>query len=285
MRYGRYVGRSIIGCYLVLLGVQYWANPFVPGPLARNSDRTPQSAHDMTISPEYRDLVHTDKRGLIVQADGDGGDTAQRTGMYYYVHHDPKKFAEALDRLEVAPGIYVRHPDQDGFRSDPRRFSRDQQRPLVIALGRYGMHDRLTRMANEHALRLGKYQNLDFISPVGVGEYIRAFDSKLGYPILLVSDIFLFLGSVQLVVTASFNPDDVDDNNHVMTLMQARDVMPTPFSLLAMKTYLWLRPENLGNSVFGIDDPVEGALAWYHRAETGGNPALGDAVYQALPKN
>ncbi|MEK7355857.1 MAG: hypothetical protein AAB250_05380, partial [Bdellovibrionota bacterium] len=229
--------------------------------------------------------VHTDHHGLIVQADGDGGDTAQRTGMYYYVHHDPEKFTQALDQLEVAPGIYVRHPNQDDFRSDPRRFSRDLQRPLVIALGRYGMHDRLARMAKEHAFRLGKYQNLDYISPVGFGEYVRAFDSKSLYPLLMVSDIFLFLGSIQLVITASFNPDEVDDNNHVMTLMQAQDVMPTPFGALAMKTYLWLRPRNLGNSVFGLDDPVQGALAWYHRAETGGNPGLGDAVYQALPKN
>lgn len=279
------VGRSLVACYGLLLIIQYWTNPFVPGPLAKNPDRTPQSIRDTTISLEYRELVHIDRHGLIVQADGDGGDTAQRTGMYYYVHDDAENFALALDQLEVAPGIYVRHPYQDDFRSDPRRFSRDQQRPLVIALGRYGMHDRLWRMTKQHALRLGKYQNLDFISPVGFGEYVRAFDAKPFYPLLVVSDFFLFLGSVQLVVTASFNPDEVDDNNHVMTLMQARDVMPTPFGMLAMKTYLWFRPKNMGNSVFGLDDPVEGALAWYHRAETGGNPALGDAVYQALPKN
>lgn len=271
--------------YFVLVGFQYVFNPFVPGPVVRSPERAPQSVQETTIAAEYRELVHTDQYGFVVQADGDGGDTAQRTGMFYYVHRDVEGFSRALDQLEVAPGIYVRHPYQGDFRSDPRRFSRDQQRPLVIALGRYGMKDRLLRMAKQHALRLGKYQNLDFISPVGFGEYVRAFDTKALYPTLLVSDFFLFIGSIHLVVTANFDPDEVDDNNHVMTLMQAQDVMPTPFGALAMMTYLKFRPMNLGNTVFGIEDPVQGALAWYHRAETGGNPALGDAVYQALPKN
>jgi hypothetical protein len=58
--------------------------------------------------------------------------------------------------------------------------------------------------------------------------------------------------------------------------------MPTPLSWLARKIYLELRPKNLGNYLLAKPDPVEGALAWYHRAETGGNPELGQALYAAL---
>jgi hypothetical protein len=226
--------------------------------------------------------LHFDQYGLIVQSDGDGGDTAQRTGMFYYLHDDRDGFTRSLQQLEVRAGIYVRHPHQAGFRSDPRRFSRDQHRPLLIALGKYKMQDRLREMAKQHALRLGKYQNHDFIGPVGIGEYIRAFECRTCYPILLVTDAFLAWGSIGLITHASLNPDEADDNNHIMSLLQARETMPTPLGDLAIYLYREHRPKNLGNFILGKGHPVEGALAWYHRADSGGNPYLGNAIYQAI---
>jgi len=202
--------------------------------------------------------------------------------MFYYLHNDIEGFQRALDLLEVSSGIFVRHPSQEGFRSDPRRFSRDQQRPLIIAMGKYGMKDRLWRMMLGHIGRLGKYQNLDFISPVGVGEYIRALDLKVLYPLLLVTDASLVLSSLHLVSIAALDPNDVDDNNHAMTLLQAQEAMPTPAAWFALKIYLGLRPTNLGNSILGKTDAIDGAFAWYHRAENGGNPLIGKAIYEAL---
>jgi len=277
--------RRFLYFYLALLAVQYAWNPFVPPPKdPLSAGRHPQSIGTSETPNPSGALLHFDAHDLIVQADGDGGDTAQRTGMFYYLSHDPERFAQALDLLEVYPGIYVRHPAQEGFRSDPGRFSRDQQRPLIIALGKYGMTNRLWRMFSGHVLRMGKYQNMDVIGPIGIGEYIRAFDAKILYPLLLATDINLFLSSFYLVIEASFDPDNVDDNNHVMTLLQARDVMPTPLSWLARQAYLHFRPKNLGNSVLGKSHPVHGALAWYHRADAGGNPYLGDALYRELVK-
>lgn len=279
--------RRIVFIYLGLLAIQYALNPFVPPPregLARQPQSLPKKNPGIFAAANGA-LVYMDEHGLIVQADGDGGDTAQRTGMFYYVYHDPDGFARALDLLEVYPGIYVRHPFQDGFISDPRRFSRDQQRPLIITMGKYGMKDRLWRMAKGQILRLGKYQNLDYISPIGVGEYIRAFEAKPLYPILFVTDTFLFFGSLALVIEASFNPDEVDDNNHVMTLLQARDVMPTPIGRWAFLAYQHLRPKNMGNFVLGKESAVHGALAWYHREESGGNPYIGEAIYAAFAKS
>jgi hypothetical protein len=271
--------------YIVLLLVQYTFNPFVPPPkLHSTAVRYPQSVAlpPPRLAPGVP--VHTDELGLIVQSDGDGGDTAQRTGMFYYLHNDAKGFQKALDLLEISPGIFVRHPTQGGFRSDPRRFSLDQQRPLIIAMGKYGMKPRLWRMLLGQMTRLGKYQNLDFISPVGIGEYIRALDLKALYPLLLVTDASLVLSSLHLVSIASLDPNEVDDNNHAMTLLQAQENMPTPAGWFALKVYLGLRPTNLGNSVLGKSDTVNGAFAWYHRAENGGNPLIGDAIYEALMK-
>jgi hypothetical protein len=222
-------------------------------------------------------FIHFDERQLIVQADGDGGDTAQRTGMFYYAHYDPQAFERALNQLEVEPGLYVRHPRQGSFRNDVTRFSRDQQRPLVIALGKYGMYDRLWRLTIRHIFRLGKYQNMDFSGPSHIGEYIRAFRARALYPVLVVTDLALVFDTLEIAVRTRFNPDLTDDNNHLLSLLQAQDIMPTPTSWFARKLYLAVRPENLGNRVLSETSAVSGALAWYHRAENGGNPLIAEA--------
>jgi hypothetical protein len=225
--------------------------------------------------------IQFDSMHLIVQADGDGGDTAQRTGMFYYIHYDEAAFTHALDQLEIKPGIYIRHPDQSDFRSDPSRFSRDQQRPLVIAMGKYGMNDRLWRLTKAHLMRLGKYQNADFSGPSHIGEYIRAFRARVLYPVLFVTDFALVFDSIDLAITSQFNPDSTDDNNHILSLLQAQDIMPTPVSWVARKIYKHFRAPNLGNTVFGETSPAQGALIWYHRADQGGNPLIAEG-YRGL---
>jgi hypothetical protein len=228
--------------------------------------------------------IHFDIYNLIVQSDGDGGDTAQRTGMFFYVHGDRLAFEAALNRLEMSPGIYARHPYQEGFRSNPARFSRDQQRPLVIALGKYRMYDRLKRLTVEHVKRFGKYQNLDFIGPTNISEYIRAFRAQALYPVLYFSDLGLLTDSILNVASSYFNRDQTDDNNHVLTLLQSQDIMPTPVSWLARKIYKYFRARNFGNTILGEDSPIQGALAWYHRSESGGNPLIAES-YRELIQN
>lgn len=241
----------------------------------------PPQASGAKLPPPF---IQFDAFNLIVQSDGDGGDTAQRTGMFYYINGDRTAFEDALERLEIRPGIYARHPYQEGFRSDPSRFSRDQQRPLVIALGKYGMYDRLERLAWEHLKRFGKYQNVDFVGPTNISEYIRAFRARALYPVLLFTDLGLLGDSILTVTLSYFNRDRTDDNNHVLTLLQAQDIMSTPVSWLAQKIYKHFRARNFGNSVLGEGSPVQGALAWYHRPETGGNPLIADC-YRDLIQN
>ncbi len=227
-------------------------------------------------------FIHFDRYGLIVQADGDGGDTAQRTGMFYFIHRDPTGFRKALDKLEVRPGIYVRHPFQEGFRNDPLEFSRDQQRALVMALGKYNFQGHLWRLIWTHVSRLGKYQNRDFIGPSHLGEYIRALRSQTLYPVLWITDIGLLVSSIKTATIKRVDLNDVDDNNHIMSLAQARETLPTPISWLARKIYKKFRPENRGTILLGERCAAQGALSWYHRAESGGNPYISEAYRDTI---
>lgn len=246
------------------------------------NERAPASVEGALVPAPTGVFINFDAHGLIVQSDGDGGDTAQRTGMFYFVYDDRAAFERALDQLEVRPGIYVRHPYQPGFRSDPAEFSRDQQRALVIAMGAYGMRDRLWRMVKAHASRLGKYQNRDILGPSHLGEYIRAFHSRLLYPVLLVTDTALLFNSVRICLVYRWNSDHSDDNNHVMSLAQSRYVMPTPWSWMARKIYKKFRPRNEGNFQKSEPHAPQGALVWYHRAENGGNPLIAETYRHVI---
>ena len=223
--------------------------------------------------------MNVDEYGLIIQSDGDGGDTCQRQFMYHIGQY--LRGRAGIDKLpdvgvlapiytvlnlEILPATYVRHPYQPDFRSDPNHFSRDQQRPMVIAMGLYGMRGALTRLFNKHMSRFGKYQNNDIIGPSHFGEYIRAFNNKLMYPLLFVTDLGLLIQSVVTVITTTNNPNDVDDNNHILSLLQAQEVMPTPISYLARKIY----------KTFRSNGGPQAAMEYYHRVESGGNPEMAE---------
>lgn len=214
---------------------------------------------------------HFDNLGLLVQKDGDGGDTAQRTGMYYLGRFLTTQggerfllypeFDEKLSYLEYGEsGNFRRHPQQWNALDD---FSRDQQTPLVIAMGIFGFTKRLGRMFWNHVKRFGKYQNKDFASPEHWGYYVRAFKSRWLYPYLLLSDIWMLGGTLVRLYKASKDFDDVgDDLNCILALLQSELVMPTPASKLT--TYLYKKYRAFGGPQYALDR--------YFREETGANP-------------
>lgn len=255
--------------------------------------------------------MHRDKWGLIVQADGDGGDTAQRTGMYYFgrwmheanhleglVHPQlAEEFATDTRKLEDPdkPGFFWRHPNKDQWWSRTEDFSRDQQDALVIALGAFKEMGPLRRLYRERRKRFFRYQNKDVPTLQAFGVWIRAFQEELLYPVLWLTDLGLLINAVFIWASARKNPDDTDDINHIMRLAQAYYFMPTPVSWLARKLYGWLRPHNLGSSpqmrekwvqwrgdVAFEDlpeyegDPIMGSIVWYFRAQNYGNPEIGE---------
>src|ERR1700687_4694945 len=89
--------------------------------------------------------MNYDSNGLIVQTDGDGGDTAGREGDYWtarglieqtthtvFITNRKDTLNDVLTLLQVRPGVYVRNPV--GY-NDPKDFSRDQTVPLILAMG------------------------------------------------------------------------------------------------------------------------------------------------------
>jgi hypothetical protein len=195
--------------------------------------------------------MHVDQSGLIVQADLDGGDTAQRMGMWNYlqgfrtrlgmapmeVDHAPCGAHQAWGLLKSSdePLKFQRYPGSiatHGFWCDPAEFSRDQERPNMICMGGENAQDLLKAVFKSHLGRFGRYQNADWPNPSNIGEYVRARKLVLFYPLLFLCDLFLVLGSLIAVGwIPQIDPsngwfvfpriNDVDDNNFFVTLCQA----------------------------------------------------------------
>lgn len=219
--------------------------------------------------------MNTDKFGLIVQADGDGGDCAQREGMWFFVKPSSLELNlnNATIYLQPFSGVWIRHPKYP----DTKDCSRDQLDPIIMALGKnaQNMPISLKDTFKAHIGRFFFYQNGDWPMLTTPGLYIRAFKAWYLYPILLALDIG-FLGAALENLMRS-NPDDVDDNNNIMRMTQAAQVYPTPLSSLGRKLYALTRKKNNGNIIKGEKNAVMGALVWYHRAESNGNPEIAEA--------
>ena len=150
------------------------------------------------------------------------------------------------------------NPKKDSWWSNSLNFSRDQHRSVTIAMGAFKQKKRLLGALWEHIKRFGFYQNKlkhdgtnkivgDLCSPSDWGEWLRAlvhsgmWGFAILYPLLLISDAWAILG----ILVSQLNwkhPDDADDDNLIMSLLQAKYVMPTPLSYLARKLYVKTRP-------------------------------------------
>lgn len=205
-----------------------------------------QSA-ELTIEMGFRD-----NKGLIVQGDGDGGDTCSRTGLFWYAirilrfdHRDRDHFLSEYRKLEIKPGILVRHPDEGpncgkpGYRdfacwNNPKVLSRDQWVPIVIALGAWGRTVELKALFKESRKRFFFHQNGDLTGPSHWGVWIRAFQIQWLKPVLYFTDLFLVLGALIDLVKAQFKPNDTSDViNGTIQLIQANRCQPTVFTRLA----------------------------------------------------
>lgn len=226
---------------------------------------------------------HTDKYGIIVQADGDRGDSASRCGIYYTLRKlvEPRektlryKFQNCLDKLQVAKDTYVRHPDNktpysngqlpQEYIADPKRFSRDQQSPLMVGLGFYDTsRSNLNGMFIAQLKRFGKFQNKDISGPQEVSTYIRAYNAWYLYPVLLLTDLAMLVNSGIRVVKRHLNPDDTSDDVVTMLLtIQAYYRLPTPVSWLSRKLYALSKPLDALRSYFREETQAPPLYALY----------------------
>jgi hypothetical protein len=259
---------------------------------------------------------HRDTNGLIVQADGDGGDTAQREGFVWfglYVRRNKLRlpdpdyvdlrltFPETMRLLEVGEsGLFRRHPTQH---NEPSDFSRDQQTPIVAAMGVWALRQPLERLWAATVKRGRVCQNGDAVGADHYNLFQRARGPELEIDPLGELQLRGMLGSF-----LTRKPGDVsDDLNNIVSLALASLVSPTRTSRLATKEYLSGRPHTCGSYLDqyyakphpkSIDvklqeqdisawiaegrstdpgcSPAFGALRWYFRPESGGNPGIAE---------
>ncbi|HEY8272576.1 MAG TPA: hypothetical protein VIG33_16910 [Pseudobdellovibrionaceae bacterium] len=273
--------------------------------------------------------MYIDAYAIIVQKDMDGGDSLHREGMYAFgkkltgnlsYNHFKNEFyitdplplrgpaaENILDRFEVSPGIYVRHPDPKKWYSNPDTTSRDQLMPVIAYCAAYEDYPRLWRLFKAVAQRGLFAQNtirngegeIDKKIPdpmhLNLAQFIRAggWWTAPFYPLLFAFDSVELIGTVLTTLPLHFqddhllprwrNDNDVDDNNVVVQHLLAAQYKPTPLSELSRYIYSISRTKNLGNTLLGEENAVMGALRWYHRNELGGegNPEIAE-LYRPL---
>ena len=222
--------------------------------------------------------MYLDNYSLIVQSDLDGGDCAARSGQYYFAKPSDRGFISVIVHLEKENGIWVRHPNYP----DTKDFSRDQMDPLIMAMGENESGGALQDTFKEHAKRGFLYQNGDLPMLATFGLYIRAMKAWYLYPLLLITDIGLFFTFLTTMLDTNLN--SVDDNNAVMRFAQAIKTYPTPLSYIGRKLYSATRPLNYGNTKLNEKNHVMGALMWYHRSGSNGNPEIAEAYRDIIEK-
>lgn len=139
-----------------------------------------------------------DLNGLYVQADGDGGDSAHRTGLMAGLtkltgYNGSLIIGTILAYLEVGPGIYIRHPSYN----DPSDFSRDQASRIIFGYAVCRYKKSIRRWLKAMARRWFFHQNGDIMAPGEWRNVIRGLELWWAYPLLLILDLF-FIGDVYL---------------------------------------------------------------------------------------
>lgn len=212
-----------------------------------------------------------DRWGLLDKTQyADGGDTCQREGMYFSLKGMQFKnidivervglldrYIDVMDKLHVAPGVFIRHmrPLNDVDAWD--RMSRDQLQSMIIAAG-YWSKVELKKILKGHLLRgllfttntrrngvtrythgrvveeelrdYGwKLPDLTFFEIWG--NFIRSFNAWYLWPLLVFLDLELLLGSIKW----RYFPKHNIAMNQALSVMQAMDRLPTPLSYLAEK--------------------------------------------------
>lgn len=189
--------------------------------------------------------------GVFVQADGDSGDSAQRTATYAVLSalvRDPdhKLWETATEVLSVAPGRYRRTPDMSHWGHDPTCFSRDQHSIVNLAHAALGRKKDLKASCWELTKSFGFHQNFlrgsddlerrwkfpDPINPTEVSVMIRGLGWWWLYPLLYILDV----GFLVDLITRKRRTWDYD-NMLAQNLFYAVSRYPTRVGVLAFELY------------------------------------------------
>lgn len=237
--------------------------------------------------------MNLDSNGLPVQADGDANDQLQRVGMIVVGAALGGNDSVLPQQLVVdcfaalVPGGELT-PEKNVYRrnsaANPNTCSADQLIPVIAhrAIHKLPVPRRLFAQ-NTHTIE-GKRKLLpDLLFLRAAPLYFRHSVLRYLFDLLLPMMAYFATGKVWKDDQgfADRSPDDVDDANGIITMAVCHDINPTPMSKYACRLYARRRPTNFGVTKLGAQNNIQGALEWYNRAESGGNPELA-ALYKPI---
>jgi hypothetical protein len=242
-----------------LNAVDGWRRKLVDARTATSQQRPVRSQDAI-----YFDLEH----GLIVHEDGNGGDTAQREGMYwlakwFYANRllalngkPPARLPEfqpwraakvevprILGLLQREPGVFVRHPSDPQY-NRPEQMSRDNLVPLIAMMGVFGQRQALSNMYDRMERKLGIFgtlnkDNLDFFRQM----IRRARDQAVQETL----DHFILDGAVDAGICCALDGDKVGkDLNLMIQLLLPEALQGKNYVAAIRKRYVDDRPANYG---------------------------------------
>lgn len=231
--------------------------------------------------------MHLDKHGLPIQSDSDPLDQLNRVGLLAL---SDVSWAIRLHDLSVDDGVYVRHVG-----GNPNNVSGDQLVPVfaanMLTASRSTAKPSLRTwlfdcLCKQLAKRLGFAQNTHDTTP-GKTKLMPDFLLHRVLPfiarvygwhtIVCLADTVLFLNTLVTVIDLRLrnNPDHVDPFvNGCATLYACNVYRPTRLSKLSARMLEAGAIETFEGKVGG--SKVNGALRWYHRAASNGNPEIAE---------
>jgi hypothetical protein len=232
---------------------------------------------------------HLDTNFQIIQADGDGGDSLNRMGVYgacwgFITGESDDIFEKGLhyNAQGLPPGRYCRNPDPAKWYSNMNNVTRDQMLPLESAWAILGMKDRARTHFKARAARLMlhfshendgkdagplKRKFPDVPTPTELGLIIRAGRFYYLKWFLYMFDLFLILDVLVFRKLTERNRWDFDNQLLPVVLASLR-VYPTGLSEFAALMYA------------GTD--ARERLRHYHSLEKNGIPPLGELMVKAF---
>lgn len=243
--------------------------------------------------------MHRDKYGIIVQADGDDGDSLHREGLMLFAgqrstmwtflytdgrfHRGTTKWTDPsnVSRDQLIPLLaWATQPARDwNYEQVRRHFKGILMRAPNGDVGLTHISMFLRGQANYHIMRLGLVHRLSEI---------------LLFTLLHFTDLFFLAGAIIKIFPVRYNDqkkrlewndmDKVDDWNDVIPLLHAVRSYPTLTSWLARFIYRTFRKKNHGRNLTMSWNRIEQALRWYNRASSGGNPELVDLYKEDLDR-
>lgn len=190
------------------------------------------------------------KNNIVVQNDGDSGDSCQRTSTYLFLNSvlgDTSKAAIMFFEIQSSLGRFRRSNDPKHWGFRPSNCSRDQVSIARIAMAHTGYKKAFKKSYLNQLLRLGFHQNFlkgtddldekwkipDIMSPGEVAILIRGMNLWILWPLLLVLDL---LRSFDVAFRNKNNWDQ--DNMLSQHLYYSVLKMPTPIGVFNLAFYL-----------------------------------------------